>query len=166
MLVEEGVGEKTVQRYSLPMVHSETAGYQVPGGRGERVLGGPEQVAGADLLVRGVGDVPAQHVVQQNTQRPDGQFVRLVFPIQDPLGWTVDSGAVKVCVNLILQQCTTSKIYQTAFSGLQVKKNIFVLYISMDDAFLMTRQHCFCYLFEEILGKLLFQSSFISDKIE
>ena len=96
MLVEEGVGEKTVQRYSLPMVHSETAGYQVPGGRGERVLGGPEQVAGADLLVRGVGDVPAQHVVQQDTQRPDGQFVRLVFPIQDPLRWTVHTSSTEL----------------------------------------------------------------------
>ena len=56
MLVEEGVGEKTVQRYSPPMVDCETASYEVPGSRGEGELGRPNQLARADLLVCGVGD--------------------------------------------------------------------------------------------------------------
>ena len=96
MLVEEGVGEKTVQRYSPPMVDCETAGYEVPGSRGEGELGRPEQFARADLLVRGVGDVPAQHVVQQDTQRPHRQWARLVFTVQDPLWWTVHTSSTKL----------------------------------------------------------------------
>ena len=45
MLVEEGVGEKTVKRYSPPMVDCETVGYEVPGSRGEGELDRPDQFA-------------------------------------------------------------------------------------------------------------------------
>ena len=96
MLVEEGVGEKTVQRYSPPMVDCETASYEVPGSRGEGELGRPNQLARADLLVCGVGDVPAQHVVQQHAQGPHRQRVSLVFSIQDPLWWTVDPSSTEL----------------------------------------------------------------------
>ena len=43
---------------------------EVPGLGGELDMVMPVELGGADLLVGGVGDVAAEHVVQQDTQGP------------------------------------------------------------------------------------------------
>ena len=47
----------------------------------------------ADLLVRLEGDVPADHVVEEDSQGPDGGGIAVILTEQDPLGGSVDAGA-------------------------------------------------------------------------
>lgn len=46
----------------------------------------------ADLLVLLEGDVPAHHVVEEDSQAPDGGLLSLVSGASDPFGRSVDSG--------------------------------------------------------------------------
>ena len=41
------------------------------------------------LFVRLEGDVPADHVVEEDAEGPDGGLVPVVLPTLDPLGWGV-----------------------------------------------------------------------------
>ncbi len=69
-------------------------GVGVGGGGGHdpvRVVEG--DVRGADLLVRLEGNVPVDHVVQEDAQGPDGGGVAVVAPEQDPLRRRVHAGA-------------------------------------------------------------------------
>ena len=51
------------------------------------------EVGSADLLVGLEGDVPADHVVQQDSQAPDGGLFAVVVAMSDPFGGRVDPGA-------------------------------------------------------------------------
>ena len=46
-----------------------------------------------DLVVAVKRYIATQHVVQQNTQRPDGCWFGVVLAITDPFWWTVDPRA-------------------------------------------------------------------------
>ena len=65
--------ENAIQRYSTLLPDVEALLDQVPGLGRQAQLGVPDQLAGADLPVSGVGNVPTQHVVEEDAQGPDGQ---------------------------------------------------------------------------------------------
>ena len=48
-----------------------------------------------DLLVFLEGDVPADHVVEEDTERPDCERIAVISTASDPLRRSVDSGAWK-----------------------------------------------------------------------
>ena len=62
--------ENTIQRYSVLVFDSQALRDQVHGSNREVELAVPYQLSVTDLLVSGVGDVPTQHVVQQDAQGP------------------------------------------------------------------------------------------------
>ena len=47
----------------------------------------------ANLFVRLEGDVPDDHVVQEDPQAPDGGLIAVVLVALDPFGWSVDTGS-------------------------------------------------------------------------
>jgi hypothetical protein len=51
------------------------------------------EVGVADLLVLLEGDVPADHVVEEDAQAPDGSGNAVVAAIANPLWWSVNSGS-------------------------------------------------------------------------
>ena len=85
--------EDGVQSYSLFGQNCEAPLHQVHGGVGEAQVSVPGELAGAGVPVAGEGDVAAEHVIEEDTQGPDCQFVCLVFAVQDPLWRTVDSSS-------------------------------------------------------------------------
>ena len=85
--------EDGVQSYSLFGQNCEAPLHQVHGGVGEAQVPVPGELAGAGVPVAGEGDVAAEHVVEEDTQGPDGEPVPGVAPLLDPLGRGVDPGA-------------------------------------------------------------------------
>ena len=59
----------------------------------------PDQLTGADLLVSLEGNVSVKHVVEQDSQAPDGEAVTRVLLQHRPLRWGVDSGALELRVD-------------------------------------------------------------------
>ena len=55
----------------------------------------PVRQSQQDLTVRLEGNVTADHVVEEDAEGPDGQAVRRVPPVLDPLRGSVDSGPFK-----------------------------------------------------------------------
>lgn len=91
-----------IKSYSLVRLILETLLDEVLGLVGELDMVVPVHLAVADLLVIGVGDVAAEHVVQQDAQGPDGQTVRCVLSLLDPLWRRIDSGAAELPKHFVL----------------------------------------------------------------
>ena len=51
------------------------------------------ELRAADLLVGLEGDVAADHVEEEDAERPDGGLLAAVAAVADPLRWRVDPGA-------------------------------------------------------------------------
>ena len=84
------VGEDVSEGDPLLLLHSQAGADQVPAGR-RHVLAELHH-AGADLLVPLEGNVAADHVEEEDPQRPDGGAPALIPPLADPLRRRVDSG--------------------------------------------------------------------------
>ena len=142
------------------MVGSQTLAYQVPGGQGERQVGGPDQARPADLVVGGEGDVSTQHVVQEDSQGPHRELVRLVFPRQDPLRRTVDTSTAKllkyfVWFFMIVVFTPGTEVNQLDVVGLHVHENVLVLDVPVEDPGVSALDHSLDNLTKHSTGKVL-----------
>lgn len=52
-------------------------------------------LSGADLLVLFEGDVSADHVIEEDSKRPDGSGVAMVTAAPNPFWWGIDASAWK-----------------------------------------------------------------------
>ena len=75
----------------LSRVHSKALPYKVLALRRNPVS--EPEFRNTDLLVRLEGDVATDHVVEEDTQRPDCQAVCCVPSVFDPFGWSVYAGS-------------------------------------------------------------------------
>jgi len=98
----------------------------------------PGQPAVTDLLVGGVGNVPTQHVVQQDAQGPHSQTGGLVLSLQDPLWWAVHSSAPELLENsvwlvLVVMMTPGAEVNQLGVECVQIHEDILVLDVSVED---------------------------------
>ena len=88
-----GVLEDLLELDAVPGADAQAAADKVLALVGE--AGAELDLGHADLLVLLEGDVPADHVVQEDPQRPDGGGVAVVAGAADPLRGSVDASACK-----------------------------------------------------------------------
>ena len=96
-------------------------------------VGMPDQLTGADLLVRLEGNVSVKHVVEQDSQAPDCKAVTRVLLQYRPLRWGIDSGALELRVDQgmlgVLGRTPTARpeVYQLGLPRLEINQHIFIL---------------------------------------
>ena len=120
----------------------------------------------ADLLILLEGDVPADHVVEEDTQGPDGGLRPQVPGAPDPLWWGVDPGAFKLRVVVGLEKSAAAEVDQLEFSCLEIDQNVLILDISVDDSSAVAGQDCLNNLTEEVSSELLIQASLLTDVVK
>ena len=120
----------------------------------------------ADLLILLEGDVPADHVVEEDTQGPDGGLRPQVPGAPDPLWWGVDPGAFKLRVVVGLEKSAAAEVDQLKFSCLEIDQNVLILDISVDDSSAVAGQDCLNNLTEEVSSELLIQASLLTDVVK
>jgi len=163
--------ENTIERYSILMLDVEALLDQVSGLVRQTEFGVPDQLPGADLLVCGVGDVPAQHIVEQDAQGPDSETRGLVFPLQDPLWWTVDPSPTElfehfIWLLLVIMLTPGTEVNQLDVVGVHVHENVFVLDVPVEDAAVSAVDDSLDNLTEHVLGKMFRERSVLGYKIE
>ena len=137
----------------------------------ESQAAGPDQVALADLPVCGVGNVPAQHVVEQDTQWPDCQTGGPVLSLQDPLWWAVDSGASElleysVWLILVIVLTPGPEVNQLGVEGVQVHEDVLVLDVPVQDPAVSAVDHSLNNITEHFAGKSFRQRPLLGYKIK
>ena len=90
------------ERRSLSRVSVETAGKEVPALGRQRVVLPPLREPQQDLTVRLEGNVPTDHVVQEDPQRPHSQPVSCVASVLYPLWRGIDPGPWNINVNILV----------------------------------------------------------------
>jgi len=163
--------ENAIQRYSTLLPDVEALLDQVPGLGRQAQLGVPDQLAGADLPVSGVGNVPAQHVVEEDAQGPDGQTRGLIFSLQDPLGRTVDPSTAELFehfVRLFLVVVLTPgpEVNQLGVEGVEVHENVLVLDVPVEDSAVSAVDDSLDNITEHVAGELFWERSVLGYKIE
>lgn len=163
--------ENTIERYSILMLDVEALLDQVPGLVRQTQFGVPDQLPGADLLVCGVGDVPAQHVVEQDAQGPDSQTRGLVFSVQDPLRWAVDTSTTElfehfIWIFLVIMLTPGTEVYQLGVVSVEVHEDVFVLDVSVEDAAVSAVDDSGDNLTEHVSGKIFRERPVLGYKIE
>ena len=120
----------------------------------------------ADLLVSLVGDVAADHVVEEDAQGPDSHGLGVVTPLSDPFGGRIHPGPVKVCKLLLLNKGSATEVDQTKSSGLEVDQNVLVLDVPVGDAESVALDHGVDDGSEELPGHLLSQGAHVGDVVK
>ena len=118
------------------------------------------------MLILLEGDVATHHVEEEDSQGPDGQGLGFVTVAANPLWRGVDSSAVKVCVVILLEKCTGSKVYELELAGVEVHNEILILDISVNDSQAVARQHSIHNLTEEVPCQFLVKNSLFCDEIK
>ena len=110
LALEPGVGGDLVDVQPLVGVDLETAADQALHLLAELQLGEPGEVGLGDLSVALEGDVAADHVVEEDSQGPDGQTLWPVGPGVDPLWGGVDSSALELSVDPVLKETAGAEV--------------------------------------------------------
>jgi len=131
----------------------------------------PGQAAGADLLVCGVGDVPAQHVVQEDTQGPHSQAGGLVFSLQNPLGRTVHSSSSElleysVWLLLVVVFTPRTEVDQLGVEGVQINEDVLVLDVSVEDPRVPAVDHSLNNITKHGAGKMFRERPLLRYKVK
>ena len=88
----------------------------------------PDWVTVADLLVRLEGDVPVEHVIEQDAETPDSETWGWVLTAANPLGRGVHAGPGELGVDLgLIIPAAGAKVYQLGSAWLQVNQDVFIL---------------------------------------
>merc|ERR1712165_426223 len=109
----------------------------------------PDQLSSFDLGVRLKGNVSADHVVEEDSQRPDGQTVSSVTTELDPLRRRVNTGSIKGIIDLICEIGTRSKVNQFKLVGGDINENVLILDVSVENSFVVTVDNSVNDLLEE-----------------
>ena len=125
-------------------------------------------VGAADLLVCLEGDVPGDHVVEEDAQAPHRGLGPQVAGAAHPLWRRVDPGALElgVVVPLHLEEGPAAEVYELELAGLQVDEDVLVLDVAVDDAGGVAGQHRLHHLPEEVGRHLLVQAALLTDVVE
>ena len=137
--VEPGMGGELGEAGPGRGVHSEALPHQILALPRHAV---PEpQLCRADLLVALEGDVPADHVVQEDAEAPHRGALPVVAVVADPLRRRVHAGPVKIRVDSIPQLSARPEVNQLQIKCLQIHEKILVLDVSVDDSLPVAGQH-------------------------
>jgi len=131
----------------------------------------PDNPAGADLLVRGVRDVPAQHVVQQDTQGPHCQAGGEVLSLQDPLRWTVHTSSPElleyfIWLLLVVVFTPRAEVYQLGVEGVQINEDVLVLDVSVQDSRVSAVDHSLNNITKHGAGKMFRERPLLRYKVK
>jgi len=118
------------------------------------------------VLVLLEGDVPTDHVEEEDAEGPHGERIGRVAGEPDPLGRGVNSGPVKVGVLGVFEEGTGAKVDELEAASAQVHEDVLVLDVAMDDPLAMAGYHCLHNLTEEVPGTLFVKNSFLCDEVE
>jgi len=144
---------------------------QVPGLASQTQLGVPDQLTGADLPVSGVGNVPAEHVVEEDAEGPDGQTRGLIFSVQDPFWRTVDPCTAELFENfvwlfLVVMLTPGPEVDQLDVEGVEVHENILVLDVPVEDAAVSAVDDSLDNITEHVAGELFRERPVLGYEIE
>ena len=166
LALEPGVGGDLVDVQPLVGVDLETATDQALHLLAELQLGEPGEVGLGDLSVALEGDVAADHVVEEDSQGPDGQTLWSVGPGVDPLWGGVDSSALELSVDPVLKETAGAEVDQLDLEVVQVDQDVLVLDVPVDDALLVAGDQGGQQLPEDVLGHGLRQGTLFADEVE
>jgi len=105
------MGEDVTQIDPVFHVDGETTGDEMLQLVGEPVEVWVDQSCSFNLSVCFERDVTTGHVVEEDAEGPDGEAVGFVPPVLDPLRRGVHSGSIEGSIDLVVEVCSTSKIY-------------------------------------------------------
>jgi len=74
--------------------------------------------------------------------------------------------AFKLRVDSVLEICTGAKVDELQLSSVEVKQNVLVLDVKMDDTGRMNLPHCCDELNEELSSRALWQTTILRDEIK
>ena len=166
LALEPGVGGDLVDVQPLVGVDLETAADQALHLLAELQLGEPGEVGLGDLSVALEGDVAADHVVEEDSQGPDGQTLWPVGPGVDPLWGGVDSSALELSVDPVLKETAGAEVDQLDLEGVQVDQDVLVLDVPVGDAESVALDHGVNDGSEELPGHLLSQGAHVGDVVK
>jgi len=119
-----------------------------------------------DLGIGFEGNVSADHVIQQDAQAPNGQTVPFIASEFDPFWWGVNSSAIKVGIDVIMEPGSRPEVNELDFVGLGVNENVFVLDVSVDDLVGVTLGDSLHDLLENEPGQVLLEGAVVGDEVE
>merc|ERR1712080_119923 len=119
-----------------------------------------------DLLVLLEGDVPTDHVGEEDAEGPHGGRDPMVARAPYPLGRGVHPRPVELSVGVLLQEGPRAKVDHAQLARLHVYQDVLILDVSMDDSFIVAGSDGGNDLAEEVLGEFFLQSALFSDEVK